>query len=115
MEIKSAVFVKSAPNLVGCPNNTTLPEFTFVGRSNVGKSTLINMLTGKKQLAKASSVPGKTQLINYFLINDCRYLVDLPGYGYARYGTNKRIQWMDTMQEYLTRRNIIKKIFVLID
>lgn len=114
MEISSAVFVTSAPDMSKCPD-TGIPEFAFVGRSNVGKSTLINMITRKNQLAKASNVPGKTQLINYFLINDSRYLVDLPWYGYARYGTNKRIQWMDTMQEYLTQRNTLKKIFVLVD
>ena len=114
MEIKSAVFVKSAPSLFECPHSN-FSEFAFVGRSNVWKSSLINMLTWKKQFAKASSVPWKTQLINFFLINESRHLVDLPWYGFARYGTNKRVERMDRMQEYLTKRKNLNTIFVLID
>jgi len=79
MEILSANFIKSASNLSECPE-TNFPEIAFIGRSNVGKSSLINMLTQRNQLAKASKIPGKTQLLNYFLINNQRYLVDLPGY-----------------------------------
>ena len=88
----SAVFIKSSPGFSKCPE-PDLPEYAFIGRSNVGKSSLINMLTGKKMLAKISSTPGKTQLINHFLINDVWYLVDLPGYGYARAAKTKRQQW----------------------
>ena len=83
MKIETAVFKQSARSLDECPIST-LPEFAFVGRSNVGKSSLINMLTGKQQLAKTSSMPGKTKLINYFTINQQWHLVDLPGYGFAK-------------------------------
>lgn len=114
MIITSADFIKSASKLAECPP-AEYPEFALVGRSNVGKSSLINMLTQRKQLAKASVTPGKTQLLNYFLINKNRYLVDLPGYGYARYSKKQRIDWMDTMQEYLTQRQSLKTVFVLVD
>jgi len=114
MEIISAKFIKSASKLEECPEST-YPEYAFIGRSNVGKSSLINMITQKKNLAKASVTPGKTQLLNYFLINDSRYLVDLPWYGYAKYSRNQRVEWMDTMQEFLTNRENIKKVFVLVD
>lgn len=112
--ITSAQFIKSASKFSECPP-AQYPEFALVGRSNVGKSSLINMLTQRKQLAKASVTPGKTQLLNYFLINESRYLVDLPGYGYAKYSKTKRIDWMDTMQEYLTKRESLKKVFILVD
>lgn len=112
--ITSAEFIKSASKLSECPP-AEYPEFALVGRSNVGKSSLINMITQRKQLAKASVTPGKTQLLNYFLINKSRYLVDLPGYGYAKYSKSQRIDWMDTMQEFLTQRSSLKTIFVLID
>jgi len=114
MFITSAEFIKSASKLSECPP-AQYPEFALVGRSNVGKSSLINMLTQRKQLAKASVTPGKTQLLNYFLINKNRYLVDLPGYGYAKYSKTKRIEWMDTMQEFLTQRQSLKTVFVLVD
>lgn len=114
MQITSAQFIKSASKLSECPP-AEYPEFALVGRSNVGKSSLINMITQRKQLAKASVTPGKTQLLNYFLINKNRYLVDLPGYGYAKYSKTQRIDWMDTMQEFLTQRESLKTIFVLID
>lgn len=113
MLITSATFVKSASKLSECPE-ADYPEFAFVGRSNVGKSSLINMLTQRK-LAKVSDTPGKTQLLNYFIINKERYLVDLPGYGYAKYGKENRMQWMDTMQEFLTERPTLKTVFLLID
>jgi GTP-binding protein len=114
MIIDSAKFIKSASKLSECPSEK-YPEFAFVGRSNVGKSSLINMLTQKKGLAKSSITPGKTQLLNYFLINDSRYMVDLPGYGYAKYSKEKRIQWIDTMQHYLTQRSTISTVFLVID
>lgn len=114
MQITSAEFIKSASKLSECPP-AEYPEFALVGRSNVGKSSLINMLTQRKQLAKASVTPGKTQLLNYFLINKNWYLVDLPGYGYAKYSKTKRIDWMDTMQEFLTQRSSLKTVFILID
>jgi GTP-binding protein len=113
MLITSATFVKSASKLAECPE-ADYPEFAFVGRSNVGKSSLINMLSQRK-LAKVSDTPGKTQLLNYFIINNERYLVDLPGYGYAKYGKENRMQWMDTMQEFLTERPTLKTVFLLID
>lgn len=114
MQITSADFIKSASKLSECPP-AQYPEFALVGRSNVGKSSLINMITQRKQLAKSSVTPGKTQLLNYFLINKTRFLVDLPGYGYAKYSKKQRIDWMDTMQEFLTQRESLKTIFVLID
>lgn len=114
MKITSAEFIKSASKLSECPP-AEYPEFALVGRSNVGKSSLINMLAQRKQLAKSSVTPGKTQLLNYFLINKNWYLVDLPWYGYAKYSKTKRIDWMDTMQEYLTQRPTLKTVFVLID
>ena len=114
MQIISAQFIKSASKLSECPV-ANFPEFALVGRSNVWKSSLINMLTQRKQLAKSSVTPGKTQLLNYFLINESRYLVDLPGYGYAKYSKSQRIDWMDTMQEYLNNRPTLKTVFLLID
>jgi len=114
MIVTSAEFIKSASKLSECPP-AEYPEFALVGRSNVWKSSLINMITQRKNLAKSSVTPGKTQLLNYFLINKNRYLVDLPWYGYARYSKAKRIDWMDTMQEYLTQRTSLKTIFVLVD
>ena len=89
MEIKSAEFIISNASVSKCPD-TTLPEYAFIGRSNVGKSSLINMLTNHKKLAKTSATPGKTLLINHFLINKAWYLVDLPGYGYAKRGKRNR-------------------------
>jgi GTP-binding protein len=114
MLISSAKFIKSASKLSECPAEL-YPDFAFVGRSNVGKSSLINMITQRKQLAKSSVTPGKTKLLNYFLINDIFYLVDLPGYGYAKYSKTKRVEWMDTMQEYLTKRQSLKVVFLLVD
>lgn len=92
-----------------------MPEYAFVGRSNVGKSSLINMLTGHKHLAKTSGSPGKTQLINHFLINEDWYLVDLPGYGYARVAKTKRAIWSGFMKSYLKDRKNLQCVFLLID
>ena len=114
MEIKKATFIVSNSNYRKCPD-TGLPEYAFIGRSNVGKSSLINMLTGNKGLAKTSVKPGKTQLINHFLINDQWYLVDLPGYGYARTSRTARSQWQRMIEDYLLKRTTLTNVFVLID
>lgn len=114
MNIKTAEFVISNTEVAKCPQND-LPEFAFIGRSNVGKSSLINMLTGKKSLAKTSSTPGKTQLINHFIINENWYLVDLPGYGYAKAAKTSRYKWEKFISEYLTKRDNLMNTFVLLD
>lgn len=114
MEINKAIFVKSSPDEKGCPKPDK-PEFAFIGRSNVGKSSLINMLCRKKDLAKTSSKPGKTQLINHFIINDQWYLVDLPGYGYAKTSKTNLEKFEHLISEYIvTRKNLIC-LFILID
>lgn len=109
-----AKFISSSPNLKGCPA-PMLPEFAFIGRSNVGKSSLINMITGKKNLAKTSSTPGKTKLINHFLVNDQWYLVDLPGYGYAKVSKDKRSEFQQSILEYIGKRKTLYCLYVLID
>src|SRR5687767_6693585 len=114
MIIKEAKFLISSTQISKCPE-PTLPEYAFIGRSNVGKSTLINMLTGRKNLAKTSAKPGKTQLINHFLINDAWYLVDLPGYGYAKVAKTAREQWEAFISYYLLERKNLVCVFVLID
>ncbi len=114
MQIKVAEFVISNSEVSKCPQDQKL-EFAFIGRSNVGKSSLINMLTGKKNLAKTSGTPGKTQLINHFIINDNWYLVDLPGYGYARASKSSRFKWEKFISEYLTKRETLMNTFVLLD
>ncbi len=114
MDIKSAKFLQSTPTLKGCPSPEK-PEFAFIGRSNVGKSSLINMLVQRKSLALTSSNPGKTKAINHFEINDSWYLVDLPGYGYAKISQKERNSWMVNLQEYLTKRENLLNIFILID
>jgi GTP-binding protein len=114
MLIKEAVFVVSNTEVKNCPIDQK-PEFAFIGRSNVGKSSLINMLTGKKGLAKTSGTPGKTQLINHFLINNHWYIVDLPGYGYAKASKSMRSKWEKFIAEYLTRRKTLMNTFVLLD
>lgn len=114
MEVKNAVFVVSNSDYRKCPD-TGKSEYAFIGRSNVGKSSLINMLTRNKGLAKTSVRPGKTQLINHFLINNEWYLVDLPGYGYARTSKTSRAAWQKMITEYLTGREPLVNTFVLID
>lgn len=114
MEIKEAHFVISNTDINLCPKDG-LPEYAFIGRSNVGKSSLINMLTDKKDLAKTSGKPGKTQLINHFLINNEWYLVDLPGYGYAKASKSSRSTWERFIADYLTKRETLINIFVLLD
>ena len=99
--IISANFITSSTDLSQCPK-PDFPEYAFMGRSNVGKSSLINMLTGMKMLAKTSTAPGKTRLINHFLINEQWYLVDLPGYGYAKVGQQVRKKWEQLIESYLT-------------
>lgn len=115
MEIKSAKFVISAPNVGKCPKNTGLHEYAFIGRSNVGKSSLINKLTDNAKLAKTSATPGKTMLINYFLINDSWYIVDLPGYGYARRSKEERAALERMIKGYILNRAELTNLFVLID
>ena len=114
MEIKKATFVVSNSDYRKCPD-TALPEYAFVGRSNVGKSSLINMLTGIKGLAKTSVKPGKTQLINHFLVDGDWYLVDLPGYGYARTSKSSRERWQKMITDYVLKREQLVNIFLLVD
>lgn len=114
MNIRSASFCVSSPNYKNCPDDGR-PEYAFIGRSNVGKSSLINMLTGVKGLAKTSGRPGKTQLINHFLINNEWYLVDLPGYGYARTSKTSREKWSAMMRDYFLHREALTNVFVLVD
>ncbi len=114
MHITSALFVKSSTLPDQLPPDN-IPEFAFIGRSNVGKSSLINMLTGKKELAKTSSNPGKTQTINHFIINEKWNLVDLPGYGFARVSQEKRDEWQSMIRNYLTKRESLMNVFVLVD
>ena len=114
MEIKSAEFVISNTNVKKCPAGN-LPEYAFIGRSNVGKSSLINMLTGKKGLAMTSQKPGKTMLINHFLINGQWYLVDLPGYGFAQRGKEGRENIQRIIEDYILEREQMTNLFVLID
>lgn len=114
MLIKSAIFKLSAPDLKHCPKSE-LPEFAFIGRSNVGKSSLINMLTNKKGLAKTSSTPGKTKLINFFVIDDAWHLVDLPGYGYAKVAKTDRREFNKAVIDYLQKRDNLTCVFTLID
>ena len=114
MTIKSATFTVSSPDYRKCPQDGR-PEYAFIGRSNVGKSSLINMLTGIKGLAKTSGRPGKTQLINHFLINNEWYLVDLPGYGYARTSRSSRERWDKMMRDYFLHREQLTNTFVLVD
>ena len=114
MEIKKAEFTLSAPQESMCPKDTK-PEYAFIGRSNVGKSSLINMLTNNKKLAKTSATPGKTLLINHFIINNEWYLVDLPGYGYAK-RSKKEVDKLDQMiRGYILQREQLVNVFVLVD
>jgi GTP-binding protein len=114
MEVKSAEFVISNTDVRKCPEGS-LPEYAFIGRSNVGKSSLINMLTHQKQLALTSQKPGKTQLINHFLINNEWHLVDLPGYGYAQRGKTGREHIRTMIEDYILEREQLTCLFVLID
>lgn len=114
MKIVSAEFIKSIYDLRALPNSV-LAEFVFVGRSNVGKSSLINTICNKKKLAKIGSVPGKTRQLNYFLINEKFYLVDLPGYGYAKVPEQIRAGWRKLVEDYISERQNVKLVFVLID
>ncbi|KJF42765.1 ribosome biogenesis GTP-binding protein YihA/YsxC [Draconibacterium sediminis] len=114
MEIKEAQFVMSNTAVDKCPAPDR-PEYAFIGRSNVGKSSLINMLTNKRSLAKISGKPGKTRLINHFLINKEWYLVDLPGYGYAQVPKAERLKWEKMLKNYILKRENLYCLFVLID
>lgn len=114
MEIKQAAFVVSNTQVAKCPTHK-LPEYAFIGRSNVGKSSLINMLTNHKGLAKTSSKPGKTQLINHFLINKEWYLVDLPGYGYAKVSKQSKKTFQQFITDYFKKRRELLSAFVLVD
>jgi GTP-binding protein len=114
MIIKSAEFIISNSDYKKCPQDGK-PEYAFIGRSNVGKSSLINMLTNRKGLAMTSSKPGKTMLINHFLINEQWYLVDLPGYGYARRGKEGREKIREIIEDYIMERDQLLNLFVLVD
>jgi GTP-binding protein len=114
MKIKTTVFEGSSTAYTQCPQ-TSKPELALMGRSNVGKSSLLNMLLGRKQLAKISSRPGKTQLINHFLVNDSWHLVDLPGYGWAQVGKTQRKQWEKMVKAYLLYRKQLTFVLVLVD
>lgn len=112
--IQSAKFIGAFPKTDDCPK-TEFPEFAFIGRSNVGKSSLINLITNRKDLAKVSKTPGKTQTINFFLIDQSWHLVDLPGYGYARVSKSTREVFSKMIKYYITHREQLLTIFVLID
>src|SRR5436309_2308303 len=110
----NAVFSRSAVKLEDCPSDG-LPEIAVTGRSNVGKSSLINSLAGRKQIARVSGTPGKTQVLNYFKINDSFYLVDMPGYGYAKRSKSERASWAKMIELYLTNRESLRAVGVLVD
>lgn len=114
MEIRSAKYLVSSPKVDGCPKPDRA-EYAFIGRSNVGKSSLINMLMNHSKLAKTSGSPGKTQLINHFIVNDSFYIVDLPGYGFAKVSQKQRAAWEKMIEEYLKERENLVTVFVLID
>lgn len=114
MQIKSASFHLSARDLQSAPD-WNRPEFAFIGRSNVGKSSIINMISNKQGLAKVSATPGKTQLLNFFIMNDSWSLVDLPGYGYAKVAKSEKINFNESVGNYLEQRENLRLVFVLID
>lgn len=114
MKISTAAFVISSPKVSGCPKPDR-PEYAFIGRSNVGKSSLINSILQRPKLAKVSALPGKTQLINHFNVNDAWYLVDLPGYGFAKVSKDTRDKWQNMISEYIGGRDNLINLFVLID
>lgn len=110
----NAVYIKSSETLEQCPAHS-LPEYAFIGRSNVGKSSLINMLTGNAKLSKVSGTPGKTKLINHFLVDNAWYLVDLPGYGFAKSSKSERERFGNMINRYVTEREALTLLFVLVD
>jgi len=114
MQVHSATFIISNTDVSKCPN-TAIPEYAFIGRSNVGKSSLINMLTGQNKLAKTSGRPGKTQLINHFKINNAWFLVDLPGYGYAKVSKSVKRTFQSFIKKYFMQREQLICSFVLVD
>jgi len=114
MPFKSATFITGAPNLESCPPET-VAEFCFAGRSNVGKSSLINKITNKKRLARTSNTPGKTQQMNYYMIDDDFYIVDLPGFGFAKVPKKERERWGKDIQNYLLNRETLQLILHLVD
>lgn len=114
MEIKQSEFIISAVTPKQYPKDN-YPEIAFVGKSNVGKSSLINTLTNRKKLAKVSNTPGKTRLINFFIINNSIYFVDLPGYGYAKVSKKEKISWASMIENYLNERQELKKVILLVD
>ena len=114
MMIRKAEFLMSNTRIDRLPNDN-IPEYAFIGRSNVGKSSLINMLVQRRGLAKTSSVPGKTVAINHFIVNDAWYLVDLPGYGYAQHSKKQRDAWRIMINNYITQRRNLVTTFVLVD
>lgn len=114
MNFRKAEFITSAPSLNECPEES-LPEFCFAGRSNVGKSTLINKITNQKKLARTSNTPGKTQQMNYYNIDDTVYLVDLPGFGFAKAPKKERERWGRDIKQYLLQRNTLILILHLVD
>lgn len=114
MHIKTADYIGSYVTVDKCPDKT-LPEFAFIGRSNVGKSSLINYLTGRRKLSKVSVTPGKTQTLNFFIINNQFHLVDLPGYGFAKVSQEMRKKWMKMIEDYLLKRKQLTYLAVLID
>jgi GTP-binding protein len=114
VQIRKATFKQSASSIFGCPK-PTIPEFAFIGRSNVGKSSLINLLCNNNKLAKTSSTPGKTQLINHFLINEAWYIVDLPGYGFAKTSKSARSKFETIIFDYCKKRETLVCLFILID
>ncbi len=114
MIVKSALYISSSTSVAKCPK-TDLPEYAFIGRSNVGKSSLINLLTNRNRLAKTSATPGKTRLINHFLINDEWYLVDLPGYGYVKAKPGQKRKFQALITEYIKKRENLACLFLLLD
>ncbi len=114
MQLRNAKFEMSAPGLAACPE-PSLPEFAFIGRSNVGKSSLLNLLAGRENLARVSATPGHTKLINFFRVDDAWYLVDLPGYGYAKVARKDRSKFSTFVADYLAHRESLKLVFLLID
>ena len=114
MDIHSAIYIVSSPDYTACPAPDR-PEYAFIGRSNVGKSSLINMLCNNDKVAKTSNTPGKTQLINHFNIDNTWYIVDLPGYGFAKVSQTQRKKWEKMIEDYLRKRANLVNVFILID